>query len=239
MRYRSVSVDIRGIYSGRVAHHACQLLERRDLLRRRRGRFEVSDQTYSDAVFVEVVVGAPGPEVAAARSAAMRAGHLTLPARADVDLPVFRIDAVADHKVIAEPVLPLTHRAMVAVHALGRVHGRGGVMHDDHAPFGALNSAGRGQVGLCKTVAAVLRRSGARRRLRRWRRRAQTYMRRDPVARRRSGVYEGIRQRTVPDVDILGAAAQGDRQNARANRNPLHPAHSILRRAERRAWSCG
>jgi hypothetical protein len=113
--------------------------------------FEIPDQTDADAMGVEVVVLPPDAEVAPAATLAVGAGDLASPARADVNLAVFRVDAVADDEVISQAIAPFAHVPVIVVHAFGRVRVVGGVVDDNHVPVAAVDPAGRDQLAPVKS----------------------------------------------------------------------------------------
>src|SRR5206468_9646264 len=95
---------------------------------------EVSHQADSDGLLVERLAGQ------------MAAVELRAPAVADRDFAVLHRMAVADDKMVSEPVFHVPLDAMIIVHAFDAGVGRGAVMNHDVFPFARLdaNSVQRG-----------------------------------------------------------------------------------------------
>lgn len=228
-----MAVDVRGVDVGPRTEELRELSEGGHLPRRRRVVLEVSDQTDTDPVRVEIIALAPDAEIAPAGTLAVGARDLTFPAGADVDPAVLGIHAVADHEVIAETVAPPAHPAVIAVHALRRAVVIGGMVDDDHVPAATSDAARRDELALVQSRMAIERRCpvglrpgrpGHRRR-------------RDGAPRYVCGLEQGVREGTGADSGWLGAAAQRGDEHASAQCNPLHRADSLCFRAGHPTWS--
>lgn len=142
MGHLAVAVDARGgdIHFG--AEEGDEFFEDGELPRRGAFFLEVSDQADPDAVVVEEIVGAILAEVLASAGGAVGAVDLAFPARADEDLAVGVVYAIADDEVIAEAVFPVAAVEVPLVHSGGGGVFGGGVMDDDDLPLVAADALG-------------------------------------------------------------------------------------------------
>lgn len=189
-----MSVNRTGTDPGFACQICDQAAQRRLLLGGRTAAVEVAHKADADAVLVKEIAGAPYAEVAPRSRFAVRAGLLTLPARPHKNLAIRIVHAVADHEVVSQAVPPT--RAMVCIHALGRVLVVGRMVHHDHLPQPAAHAAARreprfvqrpiavgGVVGRRLRLESVCRRAadrprlGSRERCRQWRRGPRDYRR--------------------------------------------------------------
>src|SRR5262245_46479042 len=119
-----MSRDVAGLDVVPLAEVADQGLRRRDLPRRGRLPVQVADQADPDPVLVDVM---------AAGIPAVHALFLVIPALGDLDLAVAAPLPVADHEVIAAPVVT-QDLAVLAIDLIDIATGRGAMVEHDVPP---------------------------------------------------------------------------------------------------------
>ena len=141
-----------------------QLFARFELGARRLVAVEIADETN------------PEPDVVHVIAVNMAAAHLLYPAVADLDLPVARRGAVADHKMISEAVLHPADVTMIVIEDLCAALPRSAVVNDDEFPARALHWRAADRVDVRSGEITVIRRLARERppALFHWRRRRRT-----------------------------------------------------------------
>lgn len=209
-----MSVNIARVNLQLGAERLNELPQHAHLRGRRAAGLKVAAQADADPVLVEVSSLTVDAEVASRPARTVRPLNLPPPARPHVNLPIRIVHAVANHEVVAQPVLPLSHPQVIIVHALRRRDGTVGVMHDDALPVASSQMA-RKQLVARKAQRPLLTR-----------RRGRRGLRRDGChGNRRPGHQKRFRRRARGDA-LVGRRAAGDPPQQKQDRqracNPLH-----------------